>query len=99
MTKIKQKDPKVKKAIKDIKEALLKFSKSAETGTFEVGEIQQFIKSGDVPEGSSAAQIRKYKTLVEEQNKLKDFVANKFREIFDINEEFKLAMLRESRLS
>lgn len=91
-----QKDPKVKKAIKDIKEALLKFSKSAQTGTFEVGEIQQYIQTGDVPEGSTSAQIRKYKTLVEEQNKLKDFVANKFKEIFETSEEFKLAMLRES---
>lgn len=91
-----QKDPNVKKAIKEIKDTLLKFAKSAETGIFEVGQIQKFIQTGEAPDGQSSAKIKKYQKLVEEQNKLKDFVANKFREIFEVSDDFKLAMLRES---
>ena len=90
------KNPKVKKIVKEIKEALLNFAKSAETGTFEVGEIKDYISTGELPTGANEVEMRKYKTLVQQQDKLKDDVANMFREIFDISEEFQTSLIMES---
>ena len=90
------KNPKVKGIVKKIKDALLNFAKSAETGTYEVGEIKSYISDGELPSGANEIEMRKYKKIVEEQDKLKDDVANMFREIFDISEEFQTSMILES---
>jgi|688.fasta_scaffold14418_8 hypothetical protein len=90
------KNPKVKSIVKKIKDALLNFAKSAETGTYEVGEIKSYISDGELPSGANEAEMRKYKRIVEQQDKLKDDVANMFREIFDISEEFQTSMILES---
>lgn len=90
------KNPKVKAIVKKIKDTLLNFAKSAETGTYEVGEIKDYIATGDLPPGANDAEMRKYKKLVEQQDKLKDDVANMFREVFDISKELQTSLLVES---
>jgi hypothetical protein len=86
-------DPKVKKIMKKIKDAMVDFAKSAELGTFTVDDIRGFIDSGKKPNDPN---FGKYKRLVEEQDKLKDFVANQFIEAFDICPELKTALIREA---
>ena len=86
-------DPKVKKIMKKIKDAMVNFAKSAELGTFTVDDIRDFIDSGKKPNDPN---FGKYKRLVEEQDKLKDFVANQFIEAFDICPELKTALIREA---
>jgi hypothetical protein len=90
---IASKNKKVKNIIKEIKEAMLKFAKSAELGQFTVDDIRDLVASDKEPNDPN---FKKYVKLINEQDKLKDFVANKFREVFDVSKEFRTAILRES---
>ena len=87
------KNKKVKVIIKEIKDAMLDFAKSAELGQFTVDDIRDLVASGQEPEDP---KFKKYVALINKQDKLKDLVANKFREVFNISKEFRTALLRES---
>jgi len=87
------KNKKVKDIIKEIKDAMLKFAKSAELGQFTVDDIRDLVAADKQPNDPN---FKKYVKLIDEQDKLKDLVANKFREVFDVSKEFRTAILRES---
>jgi hypothetical protein len=90
---IASKNKRVKGIIKAIKDAMLGFAKSAELGQFTVDDVRDMVAAEQEPDDPN---FKKYVRLINQQDKLKDFVADKFREVFDISKEFRSALLRES---
>jgi nicotinic acid mononucleotide adenylyltransferase len=86
------KNKKVAKLIKEAKDVISKFAKSAETGQYEVGEIRDYIESGQEPKDKA---FRQAKRIVEEQDKVQKLAAAKLVEIYNESPEFMEAFIYE----
>jgi hypothetical protein len=87
------KSPKVAKLVKQVKDMIKDFAKSAELGIYSIEDIRKLTASGEYPKDKQFAQARK---IVEAQDDLKDKVNSMLNEIYDASEEFKLGVILES---
>ena len=87
------KSPKVAKLVKQVKDMIKDFAKSAELGIYSIDDIRKLTASGEYPKDKQFAQARK---IVEAQDELKDKVNSMLNEIYDASEEFKLGVILES---